>query len=76
MMCSIQEKHPIVVVEPCQSLGTPRTGVLMRFSPTYLLKQTGEETPCLSTKGHCSRSRSAVLLQEVVLPAEEGCPVC
>lgn len=72
MMCSIQEKLPIVVVEPCQFLGTPRTGVLMRFSPSYLLKwgkrlpvcqlkvaAQGQDQLCCSRKWCCPQKKAA-----------------
>lgn len=54
-LCNIQEKLPTVVVEPCQSLGTPQ-GVDDIL--TYLAAPgMGKETPCLSTEGLCSKDK-------------------
>lgn len=70
MMWSIQEKHPTVMVKPCQSRGTPQ-GVALVL--TCLAPEMGKETPChLKVMFKGQDQQQHVLILEVVLPRELG----
>lgn len=72
MMWSIQEKHPTVMVKPCQSRGTPQ-GVAQVL--TCLAPEMGKETPChLKVMFKGQDQQQHVLILEVVLPQKGTAP--